>query len=749
MKKFVCLLLSALMILSSASALAATKELGAYEDLYATNIYVEGKSDLEGQAVTILLKNGDNVGYISEIETESDGTYKYKFKFKNDISGYNIKVRDSETSADITDTLTTAIAQKEVYSVDIDLNVNGNDVIKYASEGDILNIVADIENKYADNKKVTVMLAAYDENNKLLATDIKTLQIGFGDIEAKKVVEFSDVTFPAEAAKAKAFAWQDAVNLIPLTKQQTMLAYGDSRLFENRHEDQDDTWVVGLVGASTVQAGAYQLFLDQYYATRHPDKNIVIVNKGCPGYTAKDIYTRLDWDIFNENDILGYGACDEIVIMVGANDLQYSTYANGKMDDDEYVSFYNGENVYTNHYNPSKNGTKVSNMTALVEDSFSWYTKVVEECKIRGKAVAFTPMTLYDDSEEFTHILYDYGNVYGFNQALGMLSDKLEEYAREQEEAGFPITFLDTWGMSDEYTDMIRSTTDVEIKNYYMTRKDKEGYVFLGQDGLHHSTEGGYLVGYIIARGQETDPIVASVEIDALTNSVTAEDATVTDLTASSTGVSYTYAPKALPMYVGAPGYTHGEKLGLDLTGNINKEIIKVEGLADGTFSIVMDGVEVTKATAEQLAVGVNIATLEKNPGQVKAKDIFTFDAEKWGSDKDASGNFIANEYKDGGRRLNEIHLRQIATQELAVRIANERKNKVDQNDPMYETFTVDDWCDLAYELGDKSENIETYRERKINEQNFADKVKANIVGTKARSNLDEYSVNVVISKVQ
>ena len=40
-------------------------------------------------------------------------------------------------------------------------------------------------------------------------------------------------------------------------------------------------------------------------------------------------------------------------------------------------------------------------------------------------------------------------------------------------------------------------------------------------------------------------------------------------------------------------------------------------------------------------------------------------------------------------------------------------------------------------------------RKRKINEQNFADKVKANIVETKSRSNLDGYSVNVEISKVQ
>ena len=749
MKKIICLMLCVIMVLSSVSALAATKEIGAYSDegILATNVYLEGKAEgLSGQSVTVLLISGDDVGYISEFETESDGTYKLKFKFKGDISGYDIKVRDSETSADITDSLVTAIAQKDVYTVDIDLNVSGNDVIKYASEGDILNIVADIENKYGDNKKVSVMLAAYDENNKLLATDIKTLEIGFSDLEAKKIVEFSDVAFPAEAVKAKAFAWQDTINLNPLTTQQTMLAYGDSRLFENRHEDQDDTWVVGLAGASTVQAGEYAAFLFQYYATRHPDKNVVIINKGCPGYKAEDIYYRLDWDIFNEDDILGFGACDEIAIMVGANDLRYTSYTYGKMDDDEYVEFYDGS---------YRDGKKVANMTELVENSFYWYTQVVEECKKRGKRVAFTPMTLYDDSEEFEHILYEVGNVYGTNQAFGMLSDKLEEYAREQEEAGYPITFLDTWGMSDEYTDMIRSTDNEEIKNYYMNRKGKEGYVFLGKDGLHHSSEGGYLVGYIIARGQETDPIVASVEIDAATNRVVStEDADVTLNNVTKERVEYTYAPKALPMYVGAPGYIHGEKLGIDLTGTINQEIIKVDGLADGKYSIIMDGKEVTKATAEELASGVNIATLENNPGQIQAKDIYTFDAEVWGYERDENGNYIrdengnaiANELYDGGRRLNEIHLRQIATEELEIRLQNTKKFGVDHKDPMYETFTIDDWCELAKKVGRSDENISKYRERKERQQHFANKVIANVQGTKERSVIDVRTV--VISKV-
>ena len=714
MKKLLCLAICLMMILSSVQAFAATKEFGAYNDAIATNIYLEGKSELEGKAVTVLFYNEttDVYGYVAEIPTQKDGTYSSKFKFMGDISGYTLAIRDSETATDITNSLTTAIAQKDVYSVDIDLNVSGNDVIKYASEGDILNIVADIENKYADNKKATVMLAAYDENNVLLATDIKTLDIGFGDVETKKTVEFDDVTFPANAVKAKAFAWQDTVNLIPLDKEQTMLAYGDLT-FINKNTDPDDTWVVGLAGASTVQAGQYAAFLYQYYATRYPDRNIVILNKGCAGCTAKDVYNRLEWDIFNENDPLGYGACDEIAIMVGANDSKYSSYTHGKMDDDEYGSYYDGT---------KKNGKYTTNMTANIEASFDNYKKIVEWCKANGKGVTFTPMTLYDESDDFESTL-SYGVCYGANHAFGMLSDRLEAYAKEE---GIP--FIDTWGMSNEYTNRIRANTDPAVVNYIQSKK---GYVLLGGDGLHHSSEGGYVVGYIIARGQETDPIVASVEIDATTSGVVTEDATVSNLSASSTGVSYTYLAKALPLYAKAAGYVHGENLGLDITNTINKEIIKVSGLAEGTYSITMDGAEVIKATAEELAAGVNIATLENNPGQIQAKELHT-------------------NYYDK-RKTNETSLRQIFNEELRMRNKNSgTAYGVDHNDERYKTYTAQDWIDLCnkfIQLGDPTQNAESYAGKKLNQQTYIDEIRDCIEGME-KDRVPE-SHTVVITKVQ
>ena len=188
MKKIISIVLCMAMLLSSVSTLAATEELGAYSDVYATNVYIEGKSDLGGQGVTIVFLDGDEVGYVDEIQADADGTYKKKFKFDGDPSKYEIRVRDSETSADITNTLKTAFAQKDIYSVDINLYVGDNDIAHYIKAGDFLNVFTNVENKYADNKKVSIMIAAYDENNTLLATKIKTLAIDYYDVEKKKML---------------------------------------------------------------------------------------------------------------------------------------------------------------------------------------------------------------------------------------------------------------------------------------------------------------------------------------------------------------------------------------------------------------------------------------------------------------------------------------------------------------------------------------------------------------------------------
>lgn len=514
-----------------------------------------------------------------------------------------------------------------------------------------------------------VVFASYDENGKLIG-----------------VADKSDISFPQNTKSVKAFVLNGTASE---EKPAENVGVGG---FENKNENPDDIWVVGLVGASTVQAGQYSSFLYQYYATRYPNKNIVILNKGSAGCTAWDIYKRLNWDIFNEDDPLGYGACDEIAIMVGANDLGYSGYTDGKMPDDQYEVFYNGKNRYVN--NPQKVGKLVPNMSVNIEDCFNTYKRIVKWCKENNKRVTFTPMTLYDESDAFESTL-SYGVCYGSNHALGVLSEKLKAYAKEE---GIP--FVDTWGLSNEYTNTIRA-------NYPDVKT-----VITGTDGLHHSLNGGYLVGYIIANQQEKDEIVASVEIDSQSKAVKTDGATVSNLSASASKISYTYLAESLPLYAKAPGYEFAEGYGVDITNTMNKEIIKVVGLESGTYTLKMDGKKVAEFTADELSKGVNIATFENNPGQIQSKALY-------------------DNYYDR-RKMQEAELRSIFNEELRLRNVNLSNHSVHYDDERYKTFTPQDWIDLCNQFvaeGFGTLNADTYPEKKLNQDKYVKEVKECIDG--------------------
>ena len=523
-----------------------------------------------------------------------------------------------------------------------------------------------------------VIFAAYDEEGRMAA------------------VSADPAVLPENAKLVKIFATGE--------KQVTEVKETGVGAFVNKNENPDDTWVVGITGASTVQAGQYSAFLYQYYATRYPDKNIVLLNKGSAGCTAWDIYKRLNWDIFNEDDPLGYGACDEIAIMVGANDISYAMYTDGKMAEDEYEAHYDGKKKYQN--DSEKSGSFVPDMTRKVEECFNTYKRVVDWCKKNGKGVTFTPMTLYDESDAFESTL-SYGVCYGSNHALGMLSDRLEQYAKEE---GIP--FIDTWGLSNEYTNKIRE------------ENPETTTVITGTDGLHHSSKGGYLVGYIIANEQEKDDTVAAVEIDALAKTSVTDCATVSDLSVSSNKVSYTYLSGALPLYAKAPGYIFAEENGVDITNTMNKEIIKVTGLGGGTYTLKMDGKKVAEFTAQELAEGVNIATYENNPGQIQSKALHD------------------NYYEE--RRLLEAEYRDIWNEELRLRNVNLSNYSVHYDHESYKSFTAQDWIDLCNKFvadGYGTLNADTYPEKKLNQAKYEEEIRACIEGMAKDSQPTEHKV--------
>ena len=201
MKKFISFLLVFTMLLSSLSVLAAEPD---SKVLKSTNI-VNVTGYAEGETVSILLKDGETVKYINEFSVEKDGSYRAKFKYNGDIAGVSLAVKQG--NADVTDSVVSAISEKEAVSYELNV-VNSNKTY----------IDAEIENYFnVAGKTYVIMLAYYDENNKLLNVYVRDEKT----VAQDKTTESLDYEIPAGTQKIKVFMWDSIKTMIPLAKEVT------------------------------------------------------------------------------------------------------------------------------------------------------------------------------------------------------------------------------------------------------------------------------------------------------------------------------------------------------------------------------------------------------------------------------------------------------------------------------------------------------------------------------------------------
>jgi lysophospholipase L1-like esterase len=138
-------------------------------------------------------------------------------------------------------------------------------------------------------------------------------------------------------------------------------------------------------------------------------------------------------------------------------------------------------------------------------------------------------------------------------------------------------------------------------------------------DGFHTAGPGGLLMAHAILVGLHAPAVVSDVKVDS--GKADATGCTVADLTASPTGVSFTRTDSALPMPVQKDWlpmlpYTNEMK-------DLNYYGLTVKGLADGDYAVSIDGTEVGKYSAKQLADGVNLGLLTGGPVWDQGNKVF------------------------------------------------------------------------------------------------------------------------------
>lgn len=556
---------SKIIIALSALMLTSNLALAAEMDKSTKNVVVRGTAKGE-QNVTIMIRDSEGkLAYIRETEI-NDGEYFTKFKFPSYSEGeYTISVRAGDD--DVTSELLTA----QLYETKIEckIELTGSNANKYFNEGDTIKLNTAIKNLFADEETYKIFVACYDKNGVLTGVvSGNDINVDYGYNGQKQNGELAGVTVPVNTALVKVMTLKE--NFQPISKAKKQAA-GD-RMFQ-------DGDVVSVVGDSLTHMGAYQMFLEHFYQTRYPDREIIFYKKGVSGQTAYDVYNRLDSDVFEQGQ-------NRMTLLIGHND------------------------VAAREFNQSK-----------VDNSIANIKKVIDKAQAEGIEITLVTPPESDTRETVkgywgpADAVSDYET--GSNANKKALAEAMVSLAAEK-----GINCCDLNALSHEINEQAKLNGDT-------------GYVLTCNDRLHACPGGDVIFAYAIIKGQGATPTVAAVELNANGEVISTENCELSNLSTEN-GISYTYTPYSSPIGEvetlgestnpnSGMGYADAQEY-VDITGDLNQETIKITGLEDGNYVLTLNGDAVSTAyTAEELANGVNIALLAENPNQARAKEAWEF----------------------------------------------------------------------------------------------------------------------------
>ncbi len=334
---------------------------------------------------------------------------------------------------------------------------------------------------------------------------------------------------------------------------------------------QEDCVRIVMLGDSNTAGAKLQHWFETYLTTRFPNKTFEVINSGIGGDSPLSGLERINWDVLNHLPdvvIVNFG-CNGVVETIGALDGKVSESAR----DSKVKSFLDG-------------------MENIVKKLITYDIEVV-----LATPVAYDEWM--DSSEE------NYKNAYiGFE----MMSDGVKELAEK-----YSLECVDYF-----------SNLMVILKDY---REEKGALTAktIFSDRKHMDLAGALAAGLAYAEDHSEwgSDLVTAVELSAGVTEATAENAEVKVITSSPTYIYYTYKPNAIPLpdneyYAKLEGYGK-----TDLAA-YNRELLKVTGLEAGSYEVRYNGALVVTRTAEELAEGINLADITRNPTQKLAKEVFT-----------------------------------------------------------------------------------------------------------------------------
>jgi len=342
--------------------------------------------------------------------------------------------------------------------------------------------------------------------------------------------------------------------------------------------------VVVFFGDSITHGGLYHGYLRDYYLTRFPEAKIRFVNSGIGGDTADGAYKRLPEDVEEYHPT--------------------------------WVTFHFGMNdVWRGCYLPETNSGDLKGRAramALYRENLDKLIAGARKAAPEAKFIYLTP-TVYDDTAVVTNAPtsgWASFNNYGCNTALSLMAGHVLECAER-----------DGAGCVDWFTVLNNSTVKHQRENKY--------FAYTGRDRVHPAELGHSVMAWTFLKSQGAPALVSAVTAkldEGGRASVSAENGAVSDVAGGENRVAFTLLAKALPMPVSAKALGFiGE---FDVEETLNLETVTVTGLAEGGYAMKIDGEEVGRYSAAELAKGVRLGFNPKTPQYRQAQEVARRDLE-------------------------------------------------------------------------------------------------------------------------
>lgn len=328
-------------------------------------------------------------------------------------------------------------------------------------------------------------------------------------------------------------------------------------------------------GDSITDQRLYTSIIETFVATRYPDLDVTFVNSGWGGDTVYGggggtIDTRLTRDVFPYQPTV-------ITIMLGMNDGGY--HAETEENDKKY---------------------------------FSGYSHIVDSIKKempQSRIVALEPSP-YDEVTRPS--AFPVASDVHYNEALRSFGKWIVNYANQSK--------LETIDLN---TPMVKMLTEAN-------RLDPETAKQILPDHVHPSFGGHLVMAAEILKAWQARPVVSAVVLNAK-STPRVENAQFTKISQLSNngGVAWTELDDALPlpfqqwhdMWGGGAAVDLSIRSS-DITKTLNQQILRVNGLKQGTYSLKIDGTSIGAFNNDQLSSGVNLANL-KTPATDQAMKVY------------------------------------------------------------------------------------------------------------------------------